>query len=301
MNKEGNRLWAIGYRQINAIAYSLLPIACCIFLFGCSSAPPSRLDAEIISIELNGKADSAFRSGNFKRALELYGEALKASSSIEHADGIAINLMNMAVVYRKLDDRENARKCLDEILNFRHVPFYPSQLAGAAFIKAVLYVDEGKYPSAIEWADKALNFCKDETCAEKGKIYNLKAKIALLNNTPDAALAFGAEGLQWNRSLGERQEEANSFRLLADAKVAAKAYEEARGFYQDALVLDKDAGFAMKMAMDLMGIGNVLCMQGRQEDAMEFFKRAQFISKSSGDNKGTARAEEMIGGCSSSK
>ncbi len=277
------------------LVFSLLPLACS--LFGCGSAPSNRLDAEVAAIDFNQKADSAFRSGNYKRALDFYGEALRISSSIENADGIAVNLMNMAVVYRKLGDRENAHKCVDEILNSRYIIFDPSYLSGAAFIKAVLYTNEGKYPSAIEWTDKALNFCKSEKCGEKGRIYNLKAKIALINGLPGPALAFASEGLRWNRKLEDRQEEANSLRLLADAKTAAKAYGEATDFYREALTIDKDMGLSAKIAADLFGIGNALCMQGRQEEAIGYFRRAQFVSKSLGDNKGAALDEEMIGKC----
>jgi tetratricopeptide (TPR) repeat protein len=279
------------------VTYSLLPIACLLFIYGCGSAPSNRSDAEEAAIELNRKADSAFGNYNYKGALVLYGEALRVSYSIEHTDGIAANLMNMSVVYRKLGDMEKAHKCLDEILNSRHIAFGPSSLSEAAYIKAVLYVDEGKYPSAIEWTDKALNFCKDETCKEKGKIYNINAKIALINNTPESALIFGDRGLQWNRRFEDRQEEANSLRLLADAKTAANAYEEAKKFYLEALEIDKTLGFASKIATDLLGIGNILCRQGRQEEAAVYFNRAQSVSKSSGDARGTTLAEEIMGKC----
>ena len=279
-------------------AFYLLPFVCLLFLSGCGSVPSSRSDAEVMAIELNQKADSAFRSGKYKRALYFYGEALRVSSSLDNEDGIAVNLMNMAVVYRKLGDSENAHKCVDEILNSGHIIFDPPYLSGAAFIKAVLYTSEGNYPSAIEWTDKALSFCNSEKCGEKGRIYNLKAKIALINNMPIPALSFGSEGLQWNRKLEDRQEEANSLRLLADARTAAKAYGEATDFYREALTIDKDMGFSAKIAADLFGIGNALCMQGLHEDAKVYLRRAQSVSKSLGDDKGTALAEEMIGKCS---
>ena len=162
------------------------------------------------------------------------------------------------------------------------------QVAGDPEVLAHVDGHPGQPPSIIERVGDALRISENgqhppDFPEREERIPHLEAKVD--------------RQLHWSRKVDDRQEEANSLRLLADAKAAEKAYGEAADFYREALATDKDMGFSAKIATDLFGIGNALCMQGLQEEARVYFKRAHSVSKSLGDNKGAALAEEMIGKC----
>ncbi|MBW2053965.1 MAG: tetratricopeptide repeat protein, partial [Deltaproteobacteria bacterium] len=53
---------------------------------------------------LSKKAKAAYEAGRYEKALFFYQEALKASRAVEDVDLIAINLINIAVVYRQMGD-----------------------------------------------------------------------------------------------------------------------------------------------------------------------------------------------------
>jgi tetratricopeptide (TPR) repeat protein len=310
MNKTGNRQWAIGnrltkcdrqetkgYRIIISIVYRLLPIAYSLFLIGCGAKHATLSDAHLSAVNLNQKAESSFKNSDYENALMLYNEALKINRSIENIDGIAINIINMAATYRKLGDKDNAHKQIDEILNISPIAYNPVHLSEAAFLKAMLYMDEKNYDRTLEWTDKSLSFCRSSQCSNMGKVYNLKGRAYLEKGDVASAISYGNKGLSLNKSNGNKAETANSLRLIAEAKVAKGEYSEAIKFYEDALSIDKTLGLSRKIAQDLMGMGNTYFKQGDKNSALDYFKRALSVSESAGDKKEIAKTKNMIEKC----
>ena len=265
------------------------------FMQGCGTIPRRPSAAARRALGLNSKAEAAFRQGDYEEALGLYNGALKVSSGIEYADGIAINLLNMAAIYRRLGDRENAQKCLDKILilDRRGVPFSASNLSDAAFMKAILFTDGGEYRTAIGWTNRALGFCASGPCRHEGKVYNLKARIELLGDDVSAALRNAGLGLKLNGKSGDRREKANSLRLLAGARALDGEYQTAEGLYKSSLVIDKDLGQGLKIEADLQGIGAALLKQGKYSDAENYYRRATAVGRALDDTKGVQAAETM--------
>jgi G-protein signaling modulator 2 len=286
--------------QENERTGKLLLLCCSIallLLFGCGGyKEPTLSDAQLKAAEFNQKAESAFKKGNYKRALNLYNEALKINRSIEDTDGIAINIINAAAAYRKLGDKEKAHKYLDEMLNSTAVTYRPAHISDAAFLKALLYLDEDKYGAAKNLADRSLSSCGDSQC--QGKIYNLMGRIELFKGDPASAITYGNKGLSINKGNGDESETANSLRLLAEAKAAKGQYIEAKNLYEDALLIDKKLEAGRKIAMDLIGIGDMLFKQKMCGDAVKYYRRALSVSKGLGDEEGVKEASGMINKCS---
>jgi tetratricopeptide (TPR) repeat protein len=307
MNKTGNRQWAIGNRLKDfipnffglkpKIAYRLLPIAFCLFLIGCGAKHPTLSDAHLSAVKLNQRAESSFKNSDYENALRLYNEAIKINRSIENIDGIAINIINMAATYRKLGDKDNAHKQIDEILNASPIAYNPLHLSEAAFLKAMLYFDEKNYDKALEWTDKSLTFCQSSQCSDIGKVYNLKGRAYLEKGDVASAISYGNKGLESNKEDGHKTERANSLRLIANAKLMKGEYEDARKFYEDALSIDKTLGLSRKIAQDLMGMGNTYFKQGNKNSALDYFKRALSVSESAGDKEEIAKTKNMIEKC----
>ncbi len=281
-------------------------LLCCsialLLLSGCGGyKEPTLSDTQLMTAELNGKAESAFKKGNYWRALNLYNEALKINRSIENIDGVAINIINMAATYRKLGDKDNAHKQIDEILNASPIAYNPLHLSEAAFLKAMLYFDEKNYDRALEWTDKSLSFCQRSQCSNMGKIYNLKGRAYLEKGDVDSAISYGNKGLESNKEDEHKTEKANSLRLIANAKLMKGEYENARKFYEDALSIDKTLGLSRKISQDLMGIGNTYLRQGNKNSALDYFKRALSVSEASGDKTGTSEIKALIKECLDTK
>lgn len=161
----------------------------------------------------------------------------------------------------------------------------------------MLYFNEKNYDKALEWIDRSLSFCRDAGCSNEGKIYNLKGRISLSKGDIASAIAYGNKGLELNKEDEHKNEKANSLRLLADAKQIEGIYNEALNLYKDALAIDKSLGSSRKVALDLTGMGNAACKQGKTDEAEAYFKRAVSASEASGDKTGASKIKSLVKEC----
>ena len=272
------------------------------FLAGCGGARqvyrPAPLEREI---ELNRKATTAFERGQHEKALAGYREALQISRAIEHVDGIAANLLDLAAVYRVMGDGEKAALAADEILTGGQLSFSPVQRSAAAYLRALLFMDQNALADASRLAARARALCRESACGNEGRIVNLQARIAFLGGARVAALAAALEALALNRAAKADEETANSLRIAADVRSVLGELAKAQEGYAEALALDKRLGLAAKISLDLIRLGDVAAGQGRGEDARVYYRRALDASRGAADEPGTAEAVERIRGLERSR
>ncbi|MBI5049709.1 MAG: tetratricopeptide repeat protein [Nitrospirae bacterium] len=285
------------FNMLLSLCFLLFTIHCSLFLTGCGHATPAPSGAHLQAVEFNQRAETDFKKGDYKSALNFYNEALRINRSIENNDGIAINLINLAIVYHKLGDKDNALKHVNEILDTSLITHNALRQSEAAIIKAMIYLEDADYGKASQWADSALSFCKGIECAVEGKIYNIKSRIALLKGDFSPAAVYAAKGLDLNKEHKDREETANSLRLIATTKAKAGEYEGAKKSFEDALAIDKSLGASRKIILDLMGAGDILFKQGVLKDALRYYNRALSASEGAGDKQGIKDAAEMIEKC----
>lgn len=247
-------------------------------------------------IAINRKATAAFERGEYEAALAGYREALRISRAIEHVDGIAANLLDLAAVYRVVGDGENAALAADEILAAGKLPFSPAQRSSAAYLRALLFTDRNALAQAAPLAAQARALCRESACGSEGRIVNLQARIAFLGGDRAAALAAALEALALNRKAKADEETANSLRVAADVRSALGELAQAEEGYAAALALDKRLGLAAKIRLDLLCLGDVAAGQGRGEEARIYYLRALDASRGAADEPGAAEAVERIGG-----
>lgn len=252
------------------------------FVASCGSNPPALTEQQQDAIQFNQRGETAFRRGDYAQALQEYQGALSIHRSVENMAGTATELLNLSVVYRRLGDKAAAQAALDQILTERSPAFSAAQKAEAAYRKAGYYLDDGNEAEARSWLNKALEYCHG--CGAEGRLYNLMARMALADR-PQDAMNHARRALALNRSAGDKNEEANSQRLIADAAFKSGDFKTAQQSYEDALRLDKESGTAAKIALDLMGLGRSLARQGRRAEAAAFFQRAYSVSEGAGDVK----------------
>jgi tetratricopeptide (TPR) repeat protein len=256
-------------------------------LTACAGNPPVLTEQQLDAIQFNQRGETAFRRGDYAQALQEYQGALAIHRSVENVAGIATELLNLSVVYRRLGDKVAAQTTLDQILMDKSLAFSADQKAEAAYRKAGYYLDDGNEPEALSWLNKALEYCHG--CGAEGRLYNLLARMSLTSQ-PQDAMTHARRALALNRSASDKNEEANSLRLIADAAFKLEDFKTAQQSYDDALRLDKDTGAAAKIALDLMGLGRSIARQGRRAEAVEYFQRAYSVSEGAGDAKAMEEA-----------
>ena len=106
-----NKQWQAGVRcskkskthkYLLVTAHFVLMLTVYCLLIGCGGAQTQTLSSfHLKAIEYNQNAAKALENGDYEKALAYYMEALKVNRSIENTEGIAVNLINMAVLYQK--------------------------------------------------------------------------------------------------------------------------------------------------------------------------------------------------------
>jgi len=276
---------------MNRWMLSWAAITAALTLAGCVSSAPKLTVQQEAAIQYNQRGEAAFRQGDFALARDEFQKSLSIHRSVENLEGVAGELMNLSLVYRRLGNSSDAHAALDQILSGPGLAFDDKMRAEAAYRKASLYLDDADYATARDWAGRALDFCRG--CSAEGRIYNLQARMTL-SARPAGSMQLARRALTLNRSAGNKIEEANSHRLIADASYLTHDYLGAQAAYQAALQLDKESGAAEKIALDLMGLGRSLAQQGRRKEAVDYFQRAYLVSEGAGDTRAMDEAAAEI-------
>ncbi len=260
-------------KAVCIIAVSSLLLAC-----GGGPSTPVASPTVMSSNNHNVNAQAAYERGDMALAMKLSTEALRLSRSVEDTAGTAMNLLNIAAIYRVRQDRASAHEALGELFNPAGVKYPDRLLARGCMLKALLYIDEGDLLKASEWSDKAVLLCKESRCNTMAGIYNLKGRVLLLRDDVPGAQEYARRGLRAGG--GKSAESANALRLLGDSSLALKDYGRAESLYQEALEMDKSLGMPSKIALDLKGMAEATIGQGRVDKARQYLLRAMDVSKS---------------------
>lgn len=248
-------------------------------LAGCaapSAEPPPAIFERIAEFERRGFRAQA--DGECRRALSYYRQALRLNRSVENLDGIATDLLDLAILYRKLDRDEDARAAIDEASALPEIQAFIR--SDAAYERARLYLKQGDFASAERSAERALSL--DKTRRTQSRL-NLLGRIALLDGRHALALNRAQAALDSERDgMSPKTERANSLRLMAQAYARMGRDDEAKSHYLAALRADKEAGAGAKAALDLRSLGELSLKAGDRRAAEAYFRRAAVIDENGG-------------------
>lgn len=261
-----------------------LPALCGLLLGACGHAPEARSSRHTQAVEASQRAQIAYQRGDYPSASKLYKISLQLDRSIENADGVAVNLINLAKVHQVMGQPAESHQYLDLLLGEKALEYKPSHLAAAAVQKALLRLNENKVGEASVWAEKAGGHCVGD-CPLNGVISNVRASIALHNNDADAAMYWGRQGISGNKG-GQQVEYANSLRLTAQAGAMKKEFDAALALLNEALAVDKTLGLPEKIRLDLTQLAKVHEAMGRHDLARAYRARARYIDDGVDDGAG---------------
>lgn len=293
MNKK--KLSAVSYRLTAEQRTGILFIcALCALLsalcIGCGGpSAPALSSIHARAIDYNQNATKAAEKGDYEKALDYYMEALRINHSVENTEGIAVNLINLAVIYQKQGNIPEAKKIIDMV--FLITDINNSIKAEAAFEKARLFLKEKELSKAGEWVNKSMTLNKG---IREGSRWNLLGRIALMEGNYSEALTAASTALKLNSVNKQKTEEANSLRLIAEIKALTDKLEESTEAYIKALEIDKESGDSKKIAMDLMGLGELSLKYGRLQNAINFYMRAYNVNRNAGDMEGASKAARSL-------
>jgi tetratricopeptide (TPR) repeat protein len=273
---------------MNKVLLIIASLSLTLFACGGTVKAPMVSSQEKASVDHNIRARAAFERGDIDLALKLSVEALRLSRSVEDTVGTSSNLVNIAAIYRVKGERASAHETLHELFD-PPGPNYPvDALVKGYNLKTLLYIDEGDLVKAASWSKKSVLLCKSSHCDQMAASYNLMGRVMLLRDMVSGSIDYSKNGLK--ASAGDDAEAANSYRLMADAHIALKAYETAIGLYEDALFIDKVLGSSVKIALDLKGMAKASISAERAGDARKFLLRALQVIKSSRVTEGKEKS-----------
>jgi tetratricopeptide (TPR) repeat protein len=277
-------------RQLAALALALAS--------GCASnakpaAPPSDVALQAAALEANRKGETYVRHGELESAARSFAEALRLSQSLEDAEGIAANAVNLSIVRQRQGRFSDARAALGAVSEQRNLRFTPVRQAEAALRYALLDLDERKFDAAQDWVAKAAGQCAGR-CPLAGAILNVRAQLALQTGQVDAAANSARAALDASRSAGDRPETANALRILGVAALRSGNPAAARQQLEQALAIDRELGAPRKIAFDLLALGRAAALAGDREGARSFYTRALSVSEADRDAVAAAEARALL-------
>jgi len=284
-------------------ARRLLACAALAAAAGCAGqggAPQAALPAKRLqAIEVNNRATQLAQRGDYAAAAGEYRRALEIERSTENEDGIAANLINLSIVYQRMGDRNAARAAVAEILNDTALRFPPGRVAEAALRSAILLADERQPEAAAKALERARAACPG-ACALRGKMDNVAAQLALLQGQPEAARTAASRALGENRSRNDREETANSLRLLGAVALESGKPAEAAPLAAEALDIDKQLAVPAKIFRDLVLLGRAAKASGRTDEASQYLGRALAVARAAGDRNAVAEVQSLMAGAPAS-
>ncbi|HUQ74832.1 MAG TPA: hypothetical protein VM183_08915, partial [Burkholderiales bacterium] len=151
----------------------LVATACAAPKPAAESVAKSRLtDAE-------ARASALARSGDYPGAAKLYAEALRLATTLENADSIAANAINLSVVQQWLGRDAEARAALSAVLDDPRTPFSERRKLQAELRRAILELSANNVGAAAVWVGQAERRCAELTCEYAATLLNVRAQVEL--------------------------------------------------------------------------------------------------------------------------
>jgi tetratricopeptide (TPR) repeat protein len=241
--------------------------------------PPSRLMA---AIEANNQAVSALSRAEYAQAERLYLKALAHDRAIENSEGVAINLIGLAVTYQRAGKIDAALRIASQV-NARELPGVSSQRLGeAALLAASLQMAKSEWGQAQLHLDEAEIWCGPQKCALGGRIANLKAQLSIVANRIDEALLLARRAIELAEASSEREELANALRSAGNAALYVNPAEGVN-YVQRALDIDKQLALSGKIYRDLVLLGRLQQALGEKGIAAGLYARARVVAEADGN------------------
>ena len=276
----------------------LLALALLTLAAGCGSSKPvvntqQLSQAQARLNEAEQRAANAMRNGDLPAAAKEYDEAARIAATVENADAVASNAINLSVVYQWQGRDADARDALARILDDPRRPFSERRRLQAELRRAIIELALQNTSAAATWADRAAKRCAD-SCEYVAALLNLQAQIALETARAPEAEQFAQRAFDRARSRNDRTETANALRTLGKARRVQNNAKAAIQPLEQALAIDRDLADPRKILADLTELSLASSAAGNRDAAKDYYERALTVSRALQDTRGLAEMEAQL-------
>jgi len=266
--------------RLRAVAIAAAAALCA----GCAATPSEPLPPiGARAADANARGAARVRGGDFAGAARSYEEALALARSVEDADAIAANAINLSIVYQWLGRDGAARDALKVVLDDPKRPFPERRRMQAELRRAMLELASRNTSGAAEWLSRAERRCERLACDLAPALLNVKSQLALADNQPADAARLAQAAVDAARSRGAQTELANAARNLGRARLANGEAAQAASAFEQALAIDHALADPRKIHADLIELARASAAAGDREAARGYLERAQTVSHAAGD------------------
>lgn len=240
--------------------------------------------------KLNVSGMTATEQRRYPVAETDFANAYKTYSRVEDYRGMVTVLINSSRMYRRQGVPDKAALMADTAA--RLTEYVPELRSEAWFEMAKTCLLQGDSDGALIWAEKALTLAED---GNRTQILSILADIHLKKGALQKGAECAEEALKLARSSGDRHEEADALRILADIRLGRQEPAAAVEAYGAALVLDKELADPACIYADLKGLALATQQMGDTASAAGFLLRAADIAVAEGDlQRATADLENLL-------
>jgi tetratricopeptide (TPR) repeat protein len=270
-------------------------VACLVALMSACAAPaPERgSPAQARLGEAEARAAALARSGDYAGAARFYGEALRIASSLENAEAIAANAINLSIVDQWLGREAEARAALAAVLDEPRAGFSERRKTQAELRRAILEAASGNLGAAEVWAGEAERRCA-ASCEYAAAILNVRAQVALDAGRSAEAARLALAAAERARGEAGRAEAANALRTLGRARIAAGDPAAALQALRQALEFDRALGDPRKILADLTELARAADATGDAQAARSYKERGLAVSRAINDGASAAETEVLL-------
>ena len=244
--------------------------------------------------EAESRASALARSGDYAGAARFYAEALRIATSLENADAIAANAINLSIVNQWLGRDAQARAALAAVLDAPRVNFSDRRRIQAELRRAILELAGGNVGAAQVWAGEAERHCAQTSCEYAATLLNVRAQIELESGRPDEAARLAQAAAERSRGDAGRAEMANALRILGRSRIAAGEPSAALEPLRAALEIDRELGDPRKILADLAELSRGAEAAGDGDGARRYQERSVAVSRAMSEAKSGAEMEVLL-------
>ena len=244
------------------------------------------------SLELQALNDMALvyrATGQPKRALELYEQALPLRREVGDRAGEATTLNNMAEVYRTTGQPRRALELYEQALPLTREVGDRAGEATTLNNMALVYDATGQPKRALELYEQALPLRREVgNRAGEATTLNNMAGVYQATGQPRRALELFEQALPLMREVGNRAGEAATLNNMAEVYRATGQPRRALELYEQALPLRREVGDRAGEATTLNNMALVYDATGQPKRALELYEQALPLRREVGDRAGEA-------------
>jgi tetratricopeptide (TPR) repeat protein len=229
------------------------------------------------------------RRGEYRKAREIYEQALEDFKRSNSSTGIASTLHQLGVLAQAIGDLHEAQKLYEESMAINQQLGDTSRIASTLHQLGMLAQERANYADARRFYDESLNIKKrlGDSSGIASTLHQLGV-LAQHNKDFTEAKRLYAESLQIKRELGDQSSIASILHNFGMIAQGNGDFDEAEHFYNESLQIETSLGNQSGIATTLSQLGTIAKDRRHFEEAQRLYQESLDINRKLGDRRSAA-------------